>query len=170
MQKRGKDLASCQGLYEAKIFQTIANKVYFKGPTDDGVALRSSYEPFPIVGIALIATAVRVYSFFATSTPFSYVPQVQCAIDEWAKGTHTKITFTDSAYSAEYTRHLRNLERYNKKSPEVVNSICTRLFEDGWYVFFPSFALLCMHDLMCHQCCGRGKALQSCRGGTRYHG
>ncbi|KAH9846760.1 hypothetical protein C2E23DRAFT_947339, partial [Lenzites betulinus] len=116
--KRAKNLASCQGLYEAKIFQLVASKVYFKGPTDDGVVLLEFYRPFPLVGIALIATAV------------------QCAIDEWAKGTFSRVTFSDSAYSTDYARHLKNLESYAKVSPDIVNSIRSRLFEDGWYVSY----------------------------------
>ncbi|KAI0349105.1 hypothetical protein OH77DRAFT_1415542 [Trametes cingulata] len=113
---RSKVLASRSGLYEAKIFQLVINKVYFKSSSDDGVALRSYYRPFPIVGIALIATAV------------------QCAIDEWTTGHYKRVTFSDAVYSKEYQRHHQQLTGYVKKSSVIVENICTRMFEDGWCV------------------------------------
>ncbi|KAI0361040.1 hypothetical protein OH77DRAFT_1516069 [Trametes cingulata] len=93
-------------------FELVVNKVYFKSPSDDGVTLRSYYHPFPVVGIALIATAV------------------QCAIDEWASGSFKGVTFSDAAYSKEYQRHLQQIRGYAKKHT-IVEDICTRMFEDG---------------------------------------
>lgn len=46
------------GLYQNRIIQMLANKVYFKNANDDGIVLEKMYSPFPIVGLALILAAV----------------------------------------------------------------------------------------------------------------
>lgn len=57
-QKRGKTVDDHKGLYQAEIIQQMANRVYFKKRTDDGILLRAQYSPFPVPALALILTAV----------------------------------------------------------------------------------------------------------------
>ncbi|EIW62734.1 uncharacterized protein TRAVEDRAFT_43071 [Trametes versicolor FP-101664 SS1] len=113
--KRGKTVDDHKGLYQAEIIQQMANRVYFKKRTDDGILLRAQYSPFPVPALALILTAV------------------ECAIDEWTDGSWTKVSFTEEAYRAAYEHHLEELNMFETTSGDlkVVSQICKRIYDDG---------------------------------------
>ncbi|CDO74594.1 hypothetical protein BN946_scf184807.g2 [Trametes cinnabarina] len=103
------------GLYEAEVIQAVINRVFYKSATDEGIVLARVYDPFPIVGLALVLTAV------------------ECAIDEWESGVFTKVKFSEEKYSSMYKVHLQELCAFEEESgaDRIVNDICTNISARG---------------------------------------
>ncbi|KAI0682073.1 hypothetical protein C8T65DRAFT_597643 [Cerioporus squamosus] len=111
------DAATDKGLYQVGIIQSIINRVYYKGPKDDGVVHDDVYRPFPLKGLALVLTAI------------------ECAIQEWETGVYSNVNFNQQAYSTVYAKHVKDLENFEYKgqqrSNDVLAKIRTKLSERG---------------------------------------
>ncbi|TFK88135.1 hypothetical protein K466DRAFT_451138, partial [Polyporus arcularius HHB13444] len=104
-----------KGLYQVYIIQAVINRVYYKGPEDDGVKHDDVYRPFPLKGLALVLTAIH------------------CAIQEWETGMFSNVKFDQNGYSRIYDRHVADLGsfRYKTRQHKVLEKICTKISERG---------------------------------------
>lgn len=57
LQKLGQNVDEHTGIYQAPILGDLVNAVWYSSSTADGVVI-NEYDPFPIVGFALVLTAV----------------------------------------------------------------------------------------------------------------
>ncbi|KAI6101850.1 hypothetical protein F5141DRAFT_962373, partial [Pisolithus sp. B1] len=76
------------GLYTNPVIQQIINEVLFKNKSDDAIKWVKYYNPFPQVAFTLALMAI------------------ECAIDEWALGSHEMISFKEDDYSRVFNSHL----------------------------------------------------------------
>ena len=67
--------------------------------------------------------------------------QIECAIDEWMTGTRMNVPFTIQEYRGTYKSHLKCLQDFDQATKQygVLKGICTKLWEDGWYVCILSY-------------------------------
>lgn len=76
----------------------------------------AAFNPIPSSLIVLIATAV------------------ECDILCWQGGSYSPIDFADHKFSVVYKRHIKNLEKYEKKQPAHYLQFRRNLWADAWSV------------------------------------
>ena len=67
--------------------------------------------------------------------------QMECGIDEWGTGIKTEVPFTTMDYHPMFDAHLKclcELQEATKKH-ELLDKICFKLYNVGWYVFTSCF-------------------------------
>jgi len=69
--------------------------------------------------------------------------QMGCGIDEWGTGIKTEVAFTAVDYCSIFNTHLKCLHNFRDatKKHELLEKICMKLYNIGWYVmtFIPLF-------------------------------
>ena len=112
----------------------VVNKIYYKKPADDGVIHQDLYRHFPLAGIALALTAVRIFSTSLPGSPTpTHVMQIQCAICEWKSGVFNSVRFDKGAYGTVYAEHGAKLEELEAKSEQdkIVTDIGRQIARTG---------------------------------------
>ena len=61
---------------------------------------------------------------------------MECGIDEWGTGIKTDVAFTAADYRTVFDSHLRCLRDFQEatKKYELLDKICTKLYNIGWYI------------------------------------
>ncbi|KAH7905273.1 hypothetical protein BJ138DRAFT_1017948, partial [Hygrophoropsis aurantiaca] len=99
--ERGDCLDEHKGIYANKAIQQIINETLYKNKHDEGITWSCEfYSPFPMVGLALVLTAI------------------ECCIDEWSHGTRNKVAFTEEEYKSTFEAHLQSLQDFEQLSKE----------------------------------------------------
>ncbi|TFY59018.1 hypothetical protein EVG20_g7944 [Dentipellis fragilis] len=102
-----------KGLYQHLIIQKAVNDTWFKNKKDEGVVYHELFDPFPVVGIALILTAI------------------ENAIMEWNTGIRADDTFKQEVYEETYRKHLQALAEFDTHSKGVLIKIQSKLHGNG---------------------------------------
>ncbi|KAJ7582126.1 hypothetical protein C8J56DRAFT_1100511 [Mycena floridula] len=99
-------------LFRSTLIQHIINHTAFNDSArSEGLHGDSFAEKITLPAIALVATAI------------------QCAIEEWKTGSKVQIPFTAKVYEKSYTRHLKQLQRWEAYSSAPGKSMATIILQ-----------------------------------------
>ncbi|KAI6124751.1 hypothetical protein EDD16DRAFT_1474985, partial [Pisolithus croceorrhizus] len=103
-------------LYTNPVIQQIINEVLFKNKSDDAIKWVKYYNPFPQVAFTLALTAI------------------ECAINEWALGSHEMISFKEDDYSRVFNSHLASLDEFSKAAGklDLLKKLLEQVYSTGW--------------------------------------
>jgi hypothetical protein len=125
-----------RGIYKTDLIQSAINHMWFANRSDEGIVYAKYFDPLPVQTMALVLTAVSVFSDSDVHAATDSVLQIECCIDEWMTGVKEDIKFSSVAYSLVYLLHLNSLQRFEERTAayKLFGKIGVNLLNIAWYV------------------------------------